>query len=374
MRHLFPFRWYAFPKFCTQISRPLQKLARPLMYVVFFSDYLIHGADLSGIQVGQLFTTSRMAVQAFWSRICPHNFWNAGSYTEPDQQEALWIICDPPQENVPNCFPLGPLCPFKRPQKAFKRFTISFKRFLNSLCCFKNGLRPCYTVEFLHRNCNRVPWQLATHILLLRVTLHEVEFQFYFSHHSQQFAAAVAQCNTPSAHYAFCLERMRLSLWIRLTADQGVQVAGFPRLSRHKSVAQVALHGVTPQFCNCNRNIFQRCVVRWWENYTENCGRASQCRSHDEYIHEVQGAPRSVQRYTQQKAQDWRGQAIKMWTVTHPLLNLQLHRNRILKTQVIISRTLCHYVRLISELRDAWHAIKPHCLQYLNYDKCRTMR
>ena len=67
-------------------------------------------------------------------------------------------------------------------KKAFKRFTISFKRFLNSFCCFKNGLRPCYTVEFLHRNCNRVPWQLATHILLLRVTLHEVEFQFYFSH------------------------------------------------------------------------------------------------------------------------------------------------------------------------------------------------
>ena len=94
------------------------------------------------------------------------------------------------------------------------------------------------------------PWQLATHILLLRVTLHEVEFQFYFSHHSQQFAAAVAQCNTPSAHYAFCLERMRLSLWIRLTADQGVQVAGFPRLSRHKSFEVAHFATATETFFN----------------------------------------------------------------------------------------------------------------------------
>ena len=43
-----------------------------------------------------------------------------GSYTEPDQLQALRIICDPPQENVPNGFLFASQAvydPFKRKKK-----------------------------------------------------------------------------------------------------------------------------------------------------------------------------------------------------------------------------------------------------------------
>ena len=145
-------------------------------------------------------------------------------------------------------------------------------------------LRPCYTAQFLQQlatqrccvascrriaRCNRVARQLATHLFLLRATLHEVESSSTFRNNRSNLQLPLHSV-TPLQQLARNFPRACVDFFVNPTDHRLRRAVANIAFSVQivASQSQIALHGVTPHLGNCNKNIFQCSVASCWPNCT----------------------------------------------------------------------------------------------------------